>query len=76
LQKTLEHFGHKMEVINKIKIYDDDNKKPLIPGEFLEIRNHWNKSDFVILMIGSTKVQVLARELEAAIKNATNTVRV
>jgi hypothetical protein len=61
-----------IKVKNEVKSYDDNldaHPEPLV------VENHWNSDSMVVLYIGYQKVTVSARDLEAAIKNATNTVR-
>ena len=41
----------------------------------LTIKNHWNDDKIVVIEIGSQSYEFLARELRAAIDNATNTAR-
>jgi hypothetical protein len=39
------------------------------------VRSHWNNDKMVELVVGTETVRVLARDLQAAIENATNTNR-
>ena len=58
-----------INVYCQIQSYDDDHKPTL------EVRNHWNDRQMVVLELEGTKITVLASDLEAAIRNCTNTAR-
>lgn len=59
-----------IKVTNEIANYDEPRKTDV------RIHSHWNEPQKVILeFVGGEKRTVLAKDLEAAIKNAQNTVR-
>lgn len=61
-----------IKVKNEVRSFDanlDATDEPLC------VESHWNDKDLVVLSIGYKTVTVSARDLEAAIKNATNTNR-
>lgn len=68
-------MSSRIESINKIEVYEENGKectglrsdKPCVV-----VREHWNRKEFVIINVGEESVTVLARDLEAAIKNAQN----
>lgn len=60
---TVEECGEYGDPVNKQK-------------RFIKVLNHWNNPKKVVLEINGEKITVLARELEAAIENCTNTERV
>jgi hypothetical protein len=53
-------------VTNEVPTYDEP------PKPTVRVSSHWNYSDRVVLEVGDQKVTVLAADLEAAIRNATN----
>ena len=68
-----------IEVVNTVEVYelndvelrDIKSKKPK-----LVVKNHWNRSEFVVLQIDEGKIiTVLAKDLKAAIDNSTNSAR-
>lgn len=61
-----------IEITNKIKDYNDTR---INSESIIEIKNDWSDNNFVILKVGEKSFKLLARDLEAAIKNATNTGR-
>lgn len=62
--------------VNTVKIYEVDDKECMVGGDLsLQVESHWNRDEFVVLRSDdalSMKITVLRRDLEAAIKNATN----
>lgn len=61
-----------MKVINKLTVYEIDDKECFDMGRFI-VESHWVNSNLVILYLqDGTKVTVAARELLAAITNAMN----
>ena len=61
-----------IQVRNEVKSYDekvDAEEEPVV------VENHWNQDSLVALTIGGRKVYVVAKDLLAAIHNATNTAR-
>jgi hypothetical protein len=68
-----------MKVENKIEIYEMSVKGEEVklagvgPGrKELIVKSHWNNTNKVILDFEGTQITVLADELNAAIRNATN----
>ena len=60
-----------MKITNELHIYEMEDIK--ISDKFLVVASHWNYSDRVVLKFPDGKsVTVLAKELHAAIDNATN----
>ena len=64
-----------INVVNRIKVYEVNDKEIDNPEDekILEVKSHWSKNRFVVLKINDIKITVSANDLEAAIKNATNT---
>lgn len=59
-----------IKVTNELSTYDEPSKTPV------RIHSHWNEpKKIVIEFLGGEKRTVIASELLAAIKNATNTDR-
>lgn len=59
-----------IKVTNELNTYDEPSKTPV------RIHSHWNEpKKIVIEFLGGEKRTVIASELLAAIKNATNTDR-
>lgn len=54
---------------NEVPTYDE----PATPS--VHVHSHWNRSAFVIIEIDGKKATVATEEIEAAIKNASNTGR-
>ena len=65
---------HPFESINKIDVYEIDGIDSIEVGKTpkITIKNHWNRGEFVVLIINNKKYTVLAHELERAIENAKN----
>ena len=62
-----------MDVLNTIQVYEIDNSEvPIGKNETIGIASHWNMDDRVKILIGVKSYTVIARDLEMAIKNATN----
>ena len=66
-----------IKVYNEIKIYEVDEVelKSITDVQPLIVKSHWNNSAVVVLEINGTKYTVVAKDLKAAIDNATNTAR-
>ena len=58
-----------IKITCKVESYDDPVKPSII------IHSHWHDNQKVILEIGEQKITVKASEMEAAIKNCTNTAK-
>ena len=65
-----------IDVVNKVKVYEIDGEDTeMVETPTIEVRSHWNDPDRVVLAIGRKKWTILAKDLEAAVSNATHTVR-
>jgi hypothetical protein len=58
-----------IKVTCRVESYDNPAKPPML------VNNHWNDNNMVELIIGDEKIIVLAKDLQAAIENCTNTAR-
>jgi len=61
-----------IEIENKISIKEINGKKCELDGKKLIVKSHWNESRRVVLECESKNITVLAKDLQAAILNATN----
>lgn len=65
-----------IEVESKVRCYEIDGKDtPMIDTPRIIVRGHWNIDTFVVLEIDGKRYTVSAKDLHAAINNATNTAR-
>ena len=65
-----------IKVRNEVTVYETNGKETQgLERPILIVSSHWNWDDRVDLTIGGDRITVLARDLEAAVKNATNTRR-
>ena len=65
-----------IKVVNEVEIYEIGNGVEAASGtKPLLVQSHWNLPERVILKRGTMEITVLADDLIAAIKNATNTER-
>jgi hypothetical protein len=65
-----------INVESKVKVYEKDGKDTAIGDDTaLVVRSHWNRDEYVVLDFGDKKWTMLAKDLEAAIRNATNSAR-
>lgn len=65
-----------IKVTCEIPVYEVDGQAPAMSGPGLAVRSHWNDPRMVVIETpNGEKVTVVARDLEAAIRNATNTSR-
>lgn len=65
-----------IKVANEITVYEVNGKKTdIVPTPTMAVLSHWNQNSLVVLDVAGTKVTVAARDLQAAIHNATNTAR-
>ncbi len=65
----------RFETINKIEIYETngtENKGLKSKMPKLEVSEHWNRREFVVIELDGVKHTVLADELKRAIDNAQN----
>lgn len=60
---------------NEVRVYEDTRRLCGITDEVVSVRSHDTDPKFVVLEVGDKAVKVLARDLAAAITNATNTAR-
>ena len=70
-----------IKVENIVNVYEVDGKEKSphgADGQKLIVRSHWNRNEMVVLRLpgeGAPEFTVTARDLQAAIVNATNTNR-
>lgn len=57
-----------IKVINKIPAYRNDGYRETE----CSVESHWDDNELIWITVGKEKARVLAADLEAAIKNATN----
>ena len=61
------------ESINKIDLVEIDGEKVKISDTIqMQVKNHWNYKDLVVIEVLGKKVTVLVNELQRAIENAQN----
>ncbi len=61
-----------IKVKSEVRLYDENTETQ---EEKLTVSSHWNQNELVGLDIGGRVLYVVAKDLEAAIKNATNSAR-
>lgn len=61
-----------IKVSNEITIYEVDGKEQSVPMPAMAVLSHWNRPALVVLHVDGKKLTVSARDLQAAITNATN----
>jgi len=62
-----------IKVSNDITVYEIDGKETSgVPLPKMSLVSHWNRAELIILIIDDKCVTVTARDLRAAIDNATN----
>ncbi len=62
-----------IKVSNTISVYEVDGKESTgIGGPTIDVRSHWNRQSLVVLVLGDQSYTVVADDLVAAIRNATN----
>ena len=70
-----------IKVSNYLKVYEfEDKEVPIGNSHIFSIRSHWNSNDRVVVEVGEENGQIrnftlLAKDLIAAINNATNTAK-
>lgn len=65
-----------IKVANEITLYETDGKETSgCPLPIMIVRSHWNRNTLVVLEIAGERVTVCARDLLAAVANATNVSR-
>lgn len=62
-------------VENRVPIYEVGGERVEGPQAPLEVSSHWNDDAWVSLTFGGKKITVNAKDLLAAVDNATNTHR-
>jgi len=66
----------RIEVTNKVTIYETDGVETTGKKEYMEVRSHWNKNQMVVLNLGdiegATSLTVVGEQLIRAINNAMN----
>jgi hypothetical protein len=61
-----------IKVSNAISVYEVDGKEAISDGPTIEVRSHWSRQSMVVLKVNGQSLTVIATDLEAAIRNATN----
>ena len=61
-----------ISVKNEINVYEIDNKEVDCQKNSIQVVNHWNDNDKIVLVIDDKSYTVSAHDLKTAIKNATN----
>lgn len=62
-----------MKVINEIQHYEiNGDDKAVSEKPFIIIENHWNRHDFVVLVVDGIRFTVSATDLRKAVDNAAN----
>ncbi len=65
-----------IKVRNEVTVYETNGRETSgCPLPAIAVESHWNRDSMVVLMVGGQKVTVSARDLQAAIANATNVSR-
>lgn len=65
-----------IKVSNEVQVYEVNGKEtPAVDCPKISVHSHWNETAKVTLEIEGKKLTVLARDLGAAIANATNIAR-
>jgi len=67
-----------ISVENEVRVYkvDDERKDAVGKSVFIKIKSHWNDSQMIeIVTLDGTRLEVSAKDVIAAIDNATNTAR-
>lgn len=65
-----------IKVSNEVTVYEVDGKEPGgLPMPTLTIASHWNRDSLVVLHVNGQRLTVAARDLQAAVSNATNVAR-
>lgn len=65
-----------LKVSNEVTIYETDGKEcKECPLPTMRVSSHWNRDSMVVLEVGDQRVTVSARDIHAAIMNATNVAR-
>jgi len=65
-----------INVESKIRCYEvNDEEIQGLDYPTIKITNHWNEHEFVVLVINGNTYTVSAKDLKAAIENATNVAR-
>lgn len=60
-----------IKVSSQVTIYEMNGKETTIERPRLVVKSHWNNEDFVILIFEDKEITVTAKDLVAAITNAT-----
>jgi len=62
-----------IKVSNEVTIYEVDGQATGgIPMPTMTVASHWNRDSLVVLHVNGKRVTVAARDLQAAVNNATN----
>lgn len=61
-----------IEVTNKVNVYEIDNRESDWQTSSIEVKSHWNSGSYVVLVVAGKSYTVVAKDIEASIKNARN----
>lgn len=66
-----------LQISNQMTVVEDHGKSrdQLESLPHVEIRNHWNDDRLVVVKVLDQEVTLIASEIVAAVKNATNTAK-
>ena len=65
-----------IQVSSKVEVIEINGKDVGInESEVIEVKNHWSANTLVVLVVDGKSFTVSVKEMEAAIKNATNTAK-
>ena len=61
-------------VESRVNVYEVNGSEPHPGGPEVQLKvcSHWNRSEFVVLELHGTRVTVSARDIQAAVANATH----
>jgi hypothetical protein len=57
-----------MEILASLREYPDSDQ----PYYTIKFKNHWNKRDIVVLIVGDREYNLVASEVIAAVKSCTS----
>ena len=66
-----------IKVSNELVVYEVDGVSVASPidGPRVHVRSHWNRNELVVVELEGKRMTLVAKDLLAAISNATNTAR-
>ena len=66
----------RIKVVSDLRVYEIDGKDTedsiKSPAPQMRVHSHWSRREFIAIEIAGVKYTVVASDIEAAIKNATN----